>query len=273
MWGQSALLTLPSGIWLDGKHYRAAALRPLTGEDELFMSALAASVSLPEQATILLARCVTALGSIAPVPTDVIAALPVGDREALLLTLRGLSYGGRMDGVLNCSHCNAKLDLDLHPDQLLLPPYDQPAPVYELTVEGVTVAFRLPTGEDETLAARLPIDHAEADLLRRCLVDVTPERAELSEALIDAVEQAMLDCDPQAEIVIDMHCPECGQAFSALFDTAQFLLREVGQRARQLYHDIHTLALTYHWREADILALPFQRRQMYLNLLDEGGTL
>lgn len=83
----------------------------------------------------------------------------------------------------------------------------------------------------------------------------------------------MLDCDPQAELVIDMQCPECGQGFSALFDSAQFYLREIGQRAGQLYRDIHTLALAYHWSEADILALPFQRRQMYLNLLDEGGAL
>lgn len=80
-----------------------------------------------------------------------------------LLKLRGISYGERMDGVLNCSHCGAKLDLDLHADQLLLPPYDQPAPTYEVSADGVAVVFRLPNGEDETIAARLPVDQAEAE--------------------------------------------------------------------------------------------------------------
>jgi hypothetical protein len=73
--------------------------------------------------------------------------------------------------------------------------------------------------------------------------------------------------------VIDMQCPECGGQFAALFDTAQFFLREIGQRAAHLYREIHALALAYHWSEAEIIALPYQRRQIYLELLlGEGGV-
>lgn len=276
MRGQDACLTLPSGVWLDGQHLRVAALRPLTGEDELALASLAAdAVSLPELMTSLLARCVVSLGGVSPVPASLIGSLSVGDREALLLRLRGMSYGNRLDGILNCVHCGAKLDLDLTTDALLVAPYPQPAPAYELALDGVTVTFRLPNGDDEAVIAHMngEVEAAEGELLRRCLVRVVPDDQPLSDALVEAVEQAMLDCDPQAELDIDMACPECGQAFTALFDAAQFFAREIGQRAAQAYREVHALALAYHWSERDILALPYPRRQTYLTLLDEGGTL
>lgn len=276
MRGQDTRLTLPSGLWLDGAHLRVAALRPLTGEDELALAALAAdALPLPELMTSLLARCVVSLGGVAPVPAWLIASLSVGDREALLLRLRGLSYGNRLDGVLNCVHCGAKLDLDLTTDGLLVAPYPQPAPAYELALNGVTVTFRLPNGEDEAVIAQMSggLDAAEDELLRRCLVRVTPDDQPLSDALVEAVEQAMLDCDPQAELDIAKQCPECDRAFTALFDAAQFFVHEIGQRAAQIYREVHALALAYHWSERDILALSYPRRQMYLTLLDEGGTL
>jgi hypothetical protein len=257
-------------MWLDGEHLRAAVLRPLRGEDELFLSTLVAP--LPERVTLLLAHCLTALSTLSPVPASLVAALPIGDREALLLKLRSLSYGGRMAAVLNCSHCGAKLDLDLTADQLLVAPYAQPAPIYELVQDGMKIAFRLPNGEDEAIVAGLPLEQGEGELLRRCLVQVTPEGQDLPATVIEAINQAMLDCDPQAELLIDMQCPECGQAFTALFDSAQYFLREIDQRAGQLYREIHVLALAYHWSEAEILALPYQRRQMYLSLLDEEGV-
>ena len=48
------------------------------------------------------------------------------------------------------------------------------------------------------------------------------------------------------------------------FDVAAFLDGEMGARAARLLDEVHLLALSYHWSEAEILALPSDRRQDYL---------
>jgi hypothetical protein len=77
----------------------------------------------------------------------------------------------------------------------------------------------------------------------------------------------MADRDPQAEIELDLACPVCNTAFSVVFDTAEFFLQELDQRAAQLTQDVHTLAWHYHWSERDILQLPRRRRARYLELI------
>jgi hypothetical protein len=38
----------------------------------------------------------------------------------------------------------------------------------------------------------------------------------------------------------------------------------------ELYDEVHTLAWHYHWSEAEILALPRVRRQLYLSRVDRA---
>ena len=47
---------------------------------------------------------------------------------------------------------------------------------------------------------------------------------------------------------------------------AEYLWKEVLIEARRLLREVNALARTYHWREADILALSPRRRQAYLEL-------
>jgi hypothetical protein len=39
------------------------------------------------------------------------------------------------------------------------------------------------------------------------------------------------------------------------------------QELNQLFEQVNTLALMYHWSENDILSLPRKKRQMYVNML------
>ena len=80
----------------------------------------------------------------------------------------------------------------------------------------------------------------------------------------------MVDRDPQAEIELDMRCPACERSFTALFDAATFVTRELEDRAAHVLREVHALALTYHWSEAEILRMPAQRRARYLELASES---
>ena len=43
-----------------------------------------------------------------------------------------------------------------------------------------------------------------------------------------------------------------------------------GLEPRQLYGEVHTLAIWYHWSESAILTLPRERRRMYLRFIDQS---
>jgi len=273
----TAALTLPSGVWYGEKCYRNVTIRSLCGEDELFWLELPDGWSLPQRVSALLERVVHWDGT--PAGID---GLTVGDREALLLHLRRLSFGSRIECVLNCPQCREKLDLDLSANDLLLPPYSHPQAEYEAQLgDGYQGCFRLPTGADQAQIAALAqvdLEAAEQALIDRCLSavsyhDQTLER--LPETLNAALADQMAQLDPQAELSIQMDCPICSTAFETLLDMAQFLAAEIANHSRLLNREIHTLALYYHWSEAEILHLPMRRRQTYLRLLDEsfgGGS-
>jgi hypothetical protein len=276
----SAVITLPGGAWSGETRIRMLTLRPLCGLDQLFWLEQPERDPLPRRVHGLLGRCIVAAGD-PPHPLeaspDWVSALTIGDREALLLHLRRISIGSRIECVLTCPKCVEKLDLDLEAEDLLLPPYASPQREYTASLSGCQVRFRLPTGADQAAIAdlaRLDLDAAVQGLVQRCVLAVTSQGqpAKLSNEAVEALACRMAELDPQAELDIQMTCPACQTSFSTILDMAQFLGSELASRSRPLDYEIHTLALAYHWSEAEILGLPLRRRRTYLQLLDETGA-
>jgi hypothetical protein len=235
-------------------------MRALTGEDQAFFAAPERNSFLPaEWTTALLSRCMP--------DHESPANLTVGEREALLLRLRQISYGDRMDCVLDCPSqgCGEKLDLQLRvSDLLMIRPANNPA---EHLIGGVR--FRLPTGADQEAAAALALSDVEAAvelLLQRC---VLASAGPISPELCESLSELMAELDPQAEMQIDVHCPACGTVFRTLFDAASFLMQEMKGGIRNLYREVHTLAWHYHWSASEILGLPVTERRRYLQLIEE----
>ena len=289
----AAEITLPGGFWLDGVHHREAGLSPLSGEDEAFLLETAGTLSPARRTTALLARCLTRLGPFSPVPAAAVAALSLGDREALLLHLRRLTFGERLECVLRCSApgCGERMELDLAVGDLLLPSAAPAEAWHEEVFRDGSLAwrvrFRLPTGEDQELAADLVRDGGEKAaelLLGRCVASAVPDGPEglperrdggepapaLPAALAAAVAERMARLDPQAEIVLRLACPACDHETSILFDAAAWLYQEIAGRAAELYREVHLLAFHYHWHEADILAMTGRKRRLYLGFLAEA---
>ena len=277
-------VAIPGGVWrsdalrTDGP-VRELALRPIGGEDEVFLLDTANHPEPSARATALLARCID------EVDADRTArSLTVGDREALLLQLRRLTLGDAFDCVLRCpvESCRERMELSLRVSDLLLPPYANVQREYETVFDAsdgtYATTYRLPTAEDLERAATHARNDAELgalSLLTACLVTATRDGAvvhasDLSASARDEISAAMAAHDPQAEIELDLTCPTCSSEFSIVFDTAMFLLQELDQSAHQLTHDVHTLALHYHWSEREILHLPPRRRARYLELVAES---
>lgn len=285
-----AEITLPGGLFLEGAWQRTAHVRALAGEDEELLRGEGQQLSPCARVTAVLARCVTRLGPLSPVPVEGVQSLTVGDREALMLHLRRLTLGDRLSCVLTCPapSCGAKMDLDLQVSDLLLPPYPHQSTWHErrFTDQGQTyhLRFRLPTGGDQeavALFAAGDLPAAVSVLLARCIQEAIREGAgeepvvALPEAIRDGLSDAMAALDPQAEIALQTQCAECGRPFTALFDAGQFCCQELlgrGREARELYEEVHYLALHYHWSEAEILAMTRRKRHLYLDLLADASV-
>ena len=84
----------------------------------------------------------------------------------------------------------------------------------------------------------------------------------MTETLVTLLAAQMEECDPLAEIRIDLDCPACGYHWQILFDIASYFWTEISAQAKRLLRDVHTLARAYGWREADILAMSGVRRQL-----------
>jgi hypothetical protein len=274
---------VPGGYCASGGRWREAHLRPLTGEDLLFLTEECAGLLPAQWVTEALMRCVTRLGPNQSVTREAFRSLTVGDREALLLHLRRLTWGDRLRCLLTCPapKCREKLEADVDIADLLLPPYGETAQVHELTVrqedgDSIVVRFRLPTGADQEVAAmvaRTDLAGAADLLLRRCVRSVTSSDGnpvdKLPDALGEQLSDRMAELDPQAEITVHFVCPVCGAAFSAIFDTASYLIQELEAGLRHLYREVHLLAYHYHWSATEILGMSTEKRRKFLRLLEE----
>jgi hypothetical protein len=282
--GATLTVSIPGGRWVDGVRYRDVELRPLPARDEVLLSdpeGHLAGASTAARLTWLLARCVVRLGPLAPVDEESVRDLSVGDREALALHLRRLLVGERMACSLSCPDCREPLDLELLVGELLVPAYPDAGPSFETTVAdgdaSWRVRFRLPTGRDQEEVGGLADDAPEMgadEILRRCILAVTGDgvspAAGLPEGIAARLPGSMAELDPQALLDLDMRCPSCGTAFVVPFSPSAFLVRELVDRSRRLIAEVHTLALSYHWSESAILALPARRRHAYLELIDRS---
>lgn len=280
-------IILPGGLWCHGVRYQEAELRPLVGADEAFLLEEGEMFLPAQKITALLTRCVTRIGPVTPVTPETLRSLTVGDREALLLHLRRLTLGNPMPAVLSCPYpaCSEKMDLGLQVSDFLLPPYacDQEWHETTVTAHGIAygIRFRLPTGADQEAGASLARSdpYAAAELiLRRCVAQVTLDAgqgaslAEWPPPVAQQLPALMSELDPQAELVLQLTCPACRGAFSALFDTASYFFQELVGQATSFYREVHTLAFYYHWSEAEILSLTAKKRHRYLDLLAEALT-
>ena len=274
-------IRLPHGFWVNGVHCRSAEIRALTGADEEFLAESLGTMLPVRRSCQLLARCLTRLDGAERITPEAIGELTVGDREALLLHLRQLTFGDRMQAILDCPQpdCRELMDLDLQVGDLLQPACPDPRPEYEYAAEhdGETlhVRFRLPTVVDQETAGRKALSDpaAGADLLlRRCVKSVLKESGDAvnwSAAMLDGLPPRMAALDPQAQMILDLVCPACGLAFSTIFDAGHYLFQEAGDGLKRLYQEVHWLALHYHWSESEIMRMSMRKRRRYLNLLLE----
>jgi hypothetical protein len=273
-------VTLPRGVAFGDYWCRTATLHSITGFEEEFLIGDGRLMSPAARVTELLRRCLDSIGPVEKVDAQLVRQLSVGDRESLLLHLRRITLGDRIYSILHCPLCFKRMDLDLNVGELMQSPHPAAEPYHETIIADETtsyrVIFRPPNGEDQEVAASLAavsLTAAEELVIKRCTAKViSPSGEELSaipRVVFEKLPEKMAQLDPQAEVLLDLACPECGAGFTVPFDISEYLFQELGTRENEFYRGVHKLLFHYHWGEEAILKLDRRKRHIYLDLLAE----
>ena len=215
-------------------------------------------------------RALTILAAASPGTTrEALADLSIGERDARLLELRAMVLGPRAEGFAECPRCAERLEFPLETAALEGRALSRPADVctpHEIETNGTTIRFRLPTSRDLAQVVSAPdSSHGLRRLVESCVF--SPNASDLPDEIIEAISAAMLEADSAAEVIFCVTCPACAHEWDLLFDIADFFWTEISVQAQRLLREIDALARAYGWTEREILNLPAQRRQTYLEML------
>ncbi len=217
-------------------------------------------------------RTVTRNAAGEPLNEEFFLRLPVGVRLHGLALLWWQSGRGQ-EVSLRCQAdgCGSDFELSLPLAAFVQAAEERGSPeTVEVTIGEGTVRARLPTCEDllrwaEQSPSREGLVH---DLLVSPACPATPPS---TEEVMEAVEQALAQADPLVDAVLSGTCPACGHGFQVAIDLEQHALAALEREQETLLEAVDTLARSYHWTEAEILALPSWRRQHYLDRIANGA--
>ena len=206
-------------------------------------------------------------------PPAELARLSIGQRDALLLSLREWAFGGGFASLAACPACAEQLELSFEADDVRAPPPASAGP-FRLDARGHELEFRLPDTLDLlAVSAHDEVAGARRELFQRCLSAARSAGADVKAdavppEVVDAVSEEMDRLDPQGNVRLSVACPRCGHGWQALFDICSYLRSELESWARRLLWEVHLLASAYGWRESDTLALSPRRRLLYVQMVN-----
>jgi hypothetical protein len=208
-------------------------------------------------------------------PADRLARWSIGRRDAELLRIHEQIFGADLASQTACPACREPVEFQMRCSDLL-ESATEPAPETLRGEYGEWAAeFRLPASLDlEALDPQAGAEINRRALLTNCMLSLRhagqPVAFDALPLELESVIVAeMVRADPHAEFQLDLGCQACGHRWQVAFDVISYLWAELHAWAARLLREVHTLASSYGWSEADILALSARRRQFYLGCLRE----
>lgn len=243
-------------------------MRNLNAADVLNVWEQGLNRSLLQRALMLLVTAFPEMGS------DSVAELSIGTRDACLLLVRERLFGSRLVNNVICPQCAIRIEWEQDISDIVVKTPDyQTAHQFRLEIDDYHLCFRLPNSIDMAeLEGSSNVAVALQQLLRRCILSVEYAGAfcdieQLPESVIQALNLRIEELDPQADVRINLTCPECSHRWEVFFDIASFLWAEINEWAERMLQTVHKLARTYGWTEREILNLSPVRRQLYLGMI------
>jgi hypothetical protein len=283
----SHVFGLPGGLVRAGQLFSKGCFRAMTGSLEERLNGIARRRwSSPRQVTAILSHTVAVFDDTGEhdgraaeewVPLDLRAAgqLCVADRQFLMIQLARWLCGDDLWVYPRCCRCEATFDVAVSRAALPVKSAGSTFPFARVALGSDSLVFRVPNGDDQEHIVGFDRERARVELLARCLVagpdGIAP--AEISRRLplgaLERIDAALDDSAPDVGTTLDVACPECAhrQAFRLDPYDLGFLATDT------LFEEVHSLALHYHWGEAEIFGMPRERRKRYLRMVEKAHGL
>jgi len=246
---EQGIFILPGGFMdSSGICYKDFKIRHLTGKEEEIIFDCNGQEDIHEVIVNILSNCVQWLGSIKEINPEIIRNILICDRDYILLKLRQLTFGDRVDATVQCPNdiCKKQMDIDFDLKNIevqrkdigngtfLYALSDQSSYKDQNNVIHSEVEFRLPTIRDQEFVAKnykKNISKAITLLLARCIKRIGTIKS-IDEHLIQSlsikarqeIEKRMQDVSPKIDLVLNIQCPECQYKFTTPFDIQNFFL-------------------------------------------------
>jgi hypothetical protein len=221
-----------------------------------------------------LGRALTLLSIALPdADREQLGALPIAQRNLLLLCLHGLTFGPLLNVFGVCPKCAEQFEFAV-PAAEMAARLEGQSPGSRMAWREAGRQYRLRAVTTDDLLATLGVPEAAAaqDLLLAGCLEVSPaEPGEPGEpggsTALAAVLPRFEQLNAAAELRCWIECPGCSARELLDLDVARFLWMEVRNGARRLLGEIHELASAYGWSERDIVGMGAGRRAAYLEML------
>jgi hypothetical protein len=186
-------ITLPVGLVdEDGKVINKVQIKEITAKVKKDL-AKKQNLESPENVeNSILQACIESMGSVSPVPQETIQKLYSADRDFIILKIRQISFGDKINGSYKCHSCGENLSTDMSIDKDFsvygLPPVneentytlDNGQKVRVFTIKepesGIELLCRYDTGLDRSRAAQMgnknPLE-IKMHLIRLCVISLT----------------------------------------------------------------------------------------------------
>lgn len=216
------VVSLPGGYLAIGKELASTAeVRELNGSDE---EAIAKSGSVSRSLQTLLARGLVKIGN-EEATAEHIDNLLAGDRDAILLAIRRVTFGNTFDLVIRCPMCKEQQDcsIDLVDDVPVKKLKDPSERVWTVDTRIGKVRLMLPTGSvQKLLMDNMDKTSAEVNtlLLSNCIIAVNESpvvgaQAALSLGMADRANiiNEILERNPGPRLgEVKKSCKACGES-------------------------------------------------------------
>jgi len=199
-------------------------------------------------------------------------AIPLAERDRLLLELRRHTFGDTLAAFAVCHACGERVEFELPHASAVAALETGVNAASGLTVDDWVLNLRLADTADIDRAAADPdLDAARTVLLERCVTAadangaIVPYR-DLPEPVRALAEMTLAALHEAVELSVSLCCPGCAAPQQVLVDVSSHLWTETRHAARRLLAEVHELARAHGWSEAAIIAMSAPRRRAYLEL-------
>ena len=200
---------------------------------------------------------------------ETILDLSIGRRDELLFEVYRQTFGDLLEAYTECPVCHERLEFSISSSTVLNDVIARELPSACVNIDGIEFSIRPINSRDAAVAAAgESIAAAKKTLLARCATPVAGFEGtiDLPEPTQTAIAAQIAALDPHAELLMDLVCPACSNAWEGVFEIIHFLWAQIRSRARRLLQEIDALARVYGWCEADILNMTEARRSLYVQM-------